>query len=185
MNKAETVENWFSRGKAEAEKGIPFFERITGIGLTVVFSLIVLYFVVHQVWSTAFFTAKFDTLEMVLFYGSFSFAIVSSSLEGIFGQRLLSRLFDVFGGLIFATISSVWLFVVFPFEFAYFADVLPEYLRFLLKWVSNDVARVLMVLAIIVTFAAAIYCPIAYGFIGNKRSSEKNETTIIDRSETK
>ena len=117
---------------------------------------------------TGFFTSDFGTLEMIMLYGSLSFMIVSSGLEGIFGQRLLSRLFDVFGGLIFGTIGSVWLFLVFPFEFAYFADVLPEFLRFLLQWISNDIARVLMVLLIMVSLAAAIYCPIAYGFIGKK-----------------
>ena len=86
----------------------------------VVFSLIVLYFVAHQVWMTGFFTSDFGTLEMIMLYGSLSFMIVSSGLEGIFGQRLLSRLFDVFGGLIFATIGSVWLFPVFSIRVCLF-----------------------------------------------------------------
>jgi hypothetical protein len=60
--------------------------------------------------------------------------------------------------------------VGFPFEFAEFADVLPESLRFLVQWISNDIARVLMVLAIIVHLAGAVYSPIAYKFVGKKRS---------------
>jgi hypothetical protein len=72
---------------------------------------------------------------------------------------------DVFGGIIFIAACLAWLLVVFPFEFAYFADVLPSFLRFLVQWISNDIARVLMVLGIIVLAVAAVYSPLAYGFI--------------------
>jgi hypothetical protein len=170
LNEAETFESWFSRAKAEANKGIPPNERIVGIAIVVVCVLIVLYFVAHQTWSTGFFTTKFGTLEMIMLYGSLIFMIVSAGLEGIFGQRLLSRIWDAFGGLIFATIGVTWLLVVFPFEFTYFADVLPDFLRFLIQWISNDIAQVLMVLIIIVSLGAAIYTPIAYKFVSLKRS---------------
>ena len=160
----------FSKGKAEAEKGIPYSERIMDIGIVVFSVLMVLYFVTHQIRSTGFFTATFGTLEMLMLYGFWSFWIVSAGLEGVFGRRLLSRLFDACGGLIFATIAIAWLIVVFPFEFAYFADVLPDSLRFLVQWISNDIARVLIVLGIIVHLGAAVYSPIAYKFVGKKRS---------------
>ena len=104
-----------------------------------------------------------------MLYGFWGFWIVSAGLEGIFGRRFLSRLVDVFGGIIFATIALTWLLVVFPFEFAYFADVLPESLRFLVQWISNDIARVLMVLAIIVHLGGAVYSPMAYKFVDLKR----------------
>jgi hypothetical protein len=129
----------------------------------------VLYFVAHQTWSTGFFTPKFGTLEMIMLYGSLIVWIVIAALEGV-GQRFLSRLFDVFGGLIFAAVGIAWLFVVFPFEFAYFADVLPDFFRFLLQWISNDIARVLMVLGIIVTLVLAVTAPITYKFVRIKRS---------------
>jgi hypothetical protein len=166
-------ENWFSRGKAEAEKGIPSGERLVGIALVVSSALMVLYFAAHQRRSTGFFTATFGTLEMIALYGYWVYWIVAAGLEGVLGQRLLSRLFDVFGGLIFSGICIVWLFVVFPFEFAHFADVLPEALRFLVQWISNDIARVLMVLGIIVHLGAAVYTPIAYKFVELKRSKRE------------
>jgi len=168
------TESWFSRGKAEAEKGIPYRERVVGIAIVVFSVLMVLYFVVHQTRSTGLFTETFGTLEMLLLYGLLILGIISAGLEGVFGQRLLSRLFDVFGGLILAAVFTVWLLVVFPFEFAYFADVLPDFLRFLVQWISNDIARVLMVLGIIVYLGAAVYCPFAYGFVGKKRSKREN-----------
>jgi hypothetical protein len=164
-----TNETWFSRGKAEAEKGIPFSERIVGIAIVVASVLMVLYFIAHQNRSTGFFTEAFGTPEMLMLYGVLTLGIISAGLEGVFGQRLYSRIFDAFGGLILAAFCTVWLLVVFPFEFAYFADVLPESLRFLVGWISNDVARVLMVLAIIVYLGAAVYCPIAYKFVDLKR----------------
>ena len=173
MNKKNENESWYSRGKAEADKGIPSNERVVGIAIVVVCVLFVLYFVVHQMWSTGFFTTKFGTLEMIMLYGSLIFMIVSAGLEGIFGQRLLSRIWDAFGGLIFATIGIIWLLAIFPFEFTYFADVLPDFLRFLVQWISNDIARVLLVILIIVTLGAAIYTPIAYKFVRIKRSKRE------------
>jgi len=104
-----------------------------------------------------------------MLYGSWISLIITSGLEGVLGQRLLSRLFDTFGGIIFIAVATAWLLVVFPFEFAYFADVLPDYLRFLMQLISNDFARVLMVLYTITMGIAAVYAPIAYKFIRIKR----------------
>ena len=175
MNETEKNENWFSRAKAEADKGIPQNERLVGVAIVVVCVLIVFYFVAHQTGSTGFFTETFGTLEMIMLYGSLIFMIVAAGLEGIFGQRLLSRIWDAFGGLIFATIGNTWLFMAFPFDFTYFANVLPDFLRFLGQWISNDIARVLMVLIIIVTLGAAIYTPIAYKFVRIKRSKREEK----------
>ena len=170
MNNSEVAESWFSRGKAEADKGIPNNERIAGIGFFFIGSvLMVLYFVAHQMGSTGFFTASFGTIEMIMLYGSWIAWIITAGLEGVLGQRLLSRLFDTFGGIIFIAVATAWLVVVFPFDFTYFADVLPEFLRFIVQWISNDIARVLMVLYAIAMGVAAVYAPIAYGFISKKR----------------
>ena len=85
------------------------------------------------------------------------------------GLRLYSRLFDVFGGIEFLLVSTVVLLIIFPFDFQYLADVLPESLRFLLEWVSDDIACVVMVLATIGLLFATVYSPIAYKFIDLKR----------------
>jgi len=166
----ETTENWYSRGKAEADKGIPKNERIAGIGFFFSGSiLVVLYLAAHQIWSTGFFTAKFGTIEMMMLYGSWISLSISSGLEGLLGKRLLSRLFDSFGGIIYIAVATAWLLVVFPFDFTYFANVLPDFLRFLVQWISNDIARIVMVLYTIAMAIAAIYSPIAYKFIRIKR----------------
>ena len=111
-----------------------------------------------------------------MLYGLLILGIISAGLEGVFGLRLYSRLFDVFGGLILAAVCTIWLLVVFPFEFAYFSDVAPDCLSFLVQWISNDIARVLMALGIIVYLGAAVFCPVAYGFIRKERSKREENS---------
>jgi len=154
------------------EDVIPYDERAVSYAIILFGVLIVVYFVAHQTWSTGFFTATFGTLEMVMLYGSLIFWIVTSALL-LFVRKKLSRDLDVFGGLIFATVGITWLFVVFPFEFTYFADVLPDFLRFLVQWISNDIARVLMVLGIIVTLVFAVYSSILYVFVRKARAKNR------------
>ena len=104
------------------------------------------------------------------------FGMVTTALRGLFGRKNLARLFEVFG-LLLSTVALAWLFVVFPFDFAYFADVLPSFLRFLLQWISNDIVRVLMVLGIIVTPVMAIYTAILYVFVRMELSKPTLKTT--------
>lgn len=171
MNQTETKEDWFSRAKAEVDKGIPKNERIAGVGFFFAGSvLIILYLAAHQMLSTGFFTINFGPIEMFMLYGSWIAWIITSGLEGLLGQRLLSRLFDAFGGIIFIAVATAWLLVVFPFDFSHFADALPHFLRFLVQWISNDIARIAMLLYIIAMGIAAVYAPISYKIIRVNRS---------------
>jgi hypothetical protein len=177
LSETKTTENWFARrAEAEAKKDIiPYSERAGNIVGVVVGLLVVLYFVAHQTGSTGFFTSKFDTLETLLFYGSLMYGIVSTALKGLFGRKNLVRPFDAFG-LIFFAVAITWLFVVYPFDFAYFADVLPSFLRFLLQWISNDIARVLIVLGIIVIPVIAIYTAVLYMLVRRELSKPTLKT---------
>jgi hypothetical protein len=177
LSKTKATENWFARrAEAEAKKDIiSYSERVGNIAGVVVGFLIVLYFVAHQMWSTGFFTSKFATLEMLLFYGALMYGIFSAALKALFGRKNLVRFFDVFG-LIFVAVAFTWLFMVFPFDFAYLADVLPSFLRFLLQWISNDIVRVLMVLGIIVTLVMAIYTAMFYVLVRRELSKPTQAT---------
>ena len=121
----------------------------------------------------SFFTTKSGTVEMIMLYGSWIAWIITSGLEGVLGQRLLSRLFDAFGGIIYILVATAWLILIFPFDFTYFAEVLPDFLRFLVQWISNDIARILMILYTIGMGIAAIYAPISYKFIRIKHFNRK------------
>jgi type IV secretory pathway VirB2 component (pilin) len=124
-----------------------------------------------------FFHCKIGAVEMVMLYGSWISWIITSGLEGVLGKRFLSRIFDTFGGILFIAVATAWLVVVFPFDFTYFSNALPEFLRFLVQWISNDIARIVMVLYAIAMGVAAVYAPIAYKFIKTKRFNlaEKKE----------
>ncbi len=110
-----------------------------------------------------------------MFYGSIMFGIATTAFRGLFGRKNLARLFDIFEA-IFVAVAIAWLFVVFPFDFAYFADVLPSFLRFLVQWISNDIAKVLMVLGIIVTLVMAIYNAIFYVLVRRELSKPTLKT---------
>ncbi len=147
----------FSRTvEEEVENTNPYEDRGLSIGIIVFGILIGLYFVIHQTSSTGFFTETFGTWEMILLYGFSIFWIVTSALM-VWGRKNASRDLDSFGGLVFVTFGIAWLFAVFPFDFAYFADVMPNFLRFLVQWVSDDIARVIMVLAFIVHLGFAVF----------------------------
>lgn len=167
--------NWYARARAEANEAIPFSERVTDVLIVVVSSLMIYYFVAHQTQSTGFFTDGFGALEQLMLYGYWLFWIITASLQGILGRRFLSRLFDIFGGGAFAVICAFGLIITFPFEFAYFADVLPESLKFLVEWISNDIARGVMLVATIALAGGLTYGLIAYKFI--VLGSLKNQTT--------
>ena len=178
LSETKATKNWFDRrAEAEAKKDIiPYSERVGNIVGVVIGVLFMLYFVAHQTGSTGFFTSKFDTLEMLVFYGSMILGIVSTALKVLFGRKNLTRLFDIFYG-VFVIINITWFFMVFPFDFAHLADLLPSFLRFLVQWISNDIARVLMVIGIIVAPIMVIYTAILYMLVRRELSKPTLKTT--------
>ena len=159
MSRIEELKRSFSKTvEKEVEEWsiIPPDERPMSFAIVVSMGLIILYFGAHQMLSTGFFTASFGIFEMIMLYGSLFAWIVTAALM-LAGLKGPSRDFDAFGGLLFAGVSIAWILVVFPFDFALFADVLPVFLRFLMQWISNEVAWVLMMLSIVVNLCFAIY----------------------------
>jgi type IV secretory pathway VirB2 component (pilin) len=177
LSETKATKNWFARrAEAEAKKDIiSFSERVGNIVGVVIGLLFVWFFVAHHTGSTGFFTSEFGTSEALLFYGSIMFGIVTTAFRGLFGRKNLARLFDIFEAIL-AAVAITWLFAVFPFDFAYLADVLPSFLRFLLQWISNDIAKVLMVLGIIVTLVMAIYTAIFYVLVRRELSKPTLKT---------
>ena len=178
MGETKDSKNWFVRHvEAEAKKDtMSYSDRVGNVVAVVVIIFVALYFVAHQMWSTGFFNAKFGSLEIFLFYGVLMYQIVPTASRALFGRKNLPRLFEIFGSVL-GTMTLVWLFVVFPFEFAYFADVLPSFLRFLLQWISNDIVRAVMVLGIVAAPVMAIYTAILYFFVRRELSKPSLKTT--------
>ena len=93
---------------------------------------------------------------MVLLYGTHIYWIVTCIFL-LLGLKNASRNLDSFGGLIFGGFGKFWLFVVFPFDFAFVADALPSSLRFLVQWISNGLARVVIALGFLIYLYLAVY----------------------------
>ncbi|MHA2227204.1 MAG: hypothetical protein ACXAC8_18455 [Candidatus Hodarchaeales archaeon] len=173
-SKLESMKDYFSKlAEEELALGdeIPFDEIAASVFLIVVNGLIGLYFFAHQMGSTGFFTLKFNTFEMIMLYGIMIYWITTSVLI-LIGQKHPSRNLDTYGGLLFATFAIAWLFLVFPFEFGYFADVSPVFLRFLIQWISNDIARVLLVLLFILHLVAAVVSIMVRLFVRKARAQQ-------------
>lgn len=170
-NGIEATGSWFSRlVKKEVEYADPYEDRGLSIAIVVVGVLVGSYFIAHQVRSTAFFTAAFGSLEIVLLYGTLLFWIATCALI-IVGQKNRSRDLDL-GGLFFATAAFAWLLVAFPFDFAHLADVAPDSLRFLVQWVSNDVVRVLIALSLILHLGLAVFSAVLRVSVFRMRAQE-------------
>ncbi len=176
----ETIEtkNWFARhAEAETKKDtLSYSDRVGNVAAVVVIILVTLYFVAHQMWATGFFTSKFGSLETFLLYSVLIYQIVPTASRALFGRKNLARLFEIFGSVL-GIVALAWFFMVFPFDFAYFADVLPSFLRFLLQWISNDIVRVLMVLGIIAAPIIAIYTTTLYVLVRKELSKPAQKPT--------
>ena len=157
ISKLESIKDHFSKlAKEELSDEIAYSDKIASIFLILVNSLFGLFFIAHQTASSGFFTPKFNIFEMVMLYGIIIYWITTSVLI-LIGQKHPSRDLDTYGGLFFATFAIVWLIVIFPFEFTYFANLLPDFLRFLVQWISNEIALVLLILLSIPHLILAIY----------------------------
>jgi hypothetical protein len=177
-NRIKAIANRISK-TAESELGdeIESDDRSSSVTIIVFCGALGLYFLAHQLMDTGFYTGRFGTMEMIMLYGPLVFWITTSSFI-LMGWKNPSRNLDSFGGLFFATFAISWLLVVFPFEFAHFADVMPEFLRFLLGWISNDVARVIIVLDMIIHLIFGVYSFILWIFVYKARAVRSAQTDI-------
>lgn len=170
ISKLESIKNHLSKtAKEELSDEIESNDKIASILLIVVNGLFGLYLIVHETVSTGFFTPKFSTFEMIMLYGIFIYWIITSVLI-LIGQKHPSRDLDSYGGLFFATFAIGWLIMIFPFEFTHFADLLPDFLRFIVQWISNEIALVLLILLFIIHLILAVYSLILRLYVRKARA---------------
>ncbi|MEE9163256.1 MAG: hypothetical protein V3U17_00440 [Thermoplasmata archaeon] len=163
LSEKKAAENWFARHvEGEAKKdSLPLSERAGSVVGFIVILLVTLFWVVHQTSSTGFFTSGFGPAEAFLFYLSLLFGLVPTAARIVVGRKNVVRPLDMLN-MVLIVVAILWLLWVFPFDFSHLADVLPESLRFLLQWISDDVAKVVMTIAIIATSIRIIYTSVLY-----------------------
>lgn len=173
--KLEQIKKRLSKtAKEELSDEIASDDKAASVLLIVVNVLLGFYAILHQSASTGFFTPKFGTIEMVLFYGIMVYWIITSILI-LIGQKHPSRDLDSYGGLFFATFAIGWLILVFPFDFAHFADVFPDFLRFLVQWISNEIAMLLLIILFIAHLILGVYSLILRLYVHKARTDNMME----------
>ena len=115
----------------------------------IVIGLIALFFYVHQIQATGFFTSSFGATEALLLYGAILVGVAGPLAKFLTGKRNKSRPPELIASVFWIVASAWFLMVVFPFNFAHFADVVPDFLAFLISWVTNDIARVLIAIGMV------------------------------------
>ncbi len=122
----------------------------------VVAMLLLFGFLAYHEWTkTGFFTDKFGSLERFCLYGPLIFGLSAPLIRALGGRRNPSRPFEAATSLFLAA-GSLWLLIVFPFDFSHLADALPGVLRFVLAWVTNGIGRILLILQVVTGPLSAI-----------------------------
>lgn len=124
-------------------------------------ALVALFFINNQVLETGLFTSDFGAMETALFYGSLLFGTAPPVLRMTAGRRNVVRPFEVLGNIIFI-VAAVYLLYVFPFDMAHLTDLFPSSLRFILDWITNDIARLLLAFAVVISAMAAVWTAFLY-----------------------
>jgi len=110
--------------------------------------LVALFFYAHEAQATGFFTASFGSIEAFMLYGSIFAGVTGPVARFAIGRRNVARPIEMLTSL-FYIIGSAWLLLIFPFNFAHLGDVMPDLLRFLVSWITNDIGRVIIILGIV------------------------------------
>lgn len=111
----------------------------------VIIIFVALFFYAHQAWATGFFTPSFGSTEAFFLYGSILAGTLAPVARFAVGRRNDARPAEALASM-FWVAGSIWLLIVFPFDFAHFGDVLPDFLLFLVGWLTDDIAWVLILL---------------------------------------
>lgn len=166
------IKGWYERGKQAAkEEGIPIGDRIFDMLVIFISIYMIIFLSQHLTKGTGFITKDLTYFEYTLLYGFWITWIITASLQTILGQKFLSRKFDVFGGIPFLLISSVYFTLTFPFDFRNFTEELPGWLNFLGNFITNTSARAGMGVVSILLFFGLVYSPIAYRFVVIRREN--------------
>ena len=127
----------------------------------VIILLVLLFFINNQTQDTGFFTSEFGTTEMVLFYGSLLFGLFPPFLRLYLGRRNHVRPVEIVGNALFV-VAAAYLLWVFPFDFSHLPDLFPESMQFLLDWITDDLAVVLMSFVIVIAIIASVWTGFVY-----------------------
>ena len=148
-------------------------QRWGGLILVAVMLLLFGVFAYHQFTETGFFTTAFGPMEMVALYGPILLSLAAPIARALTGRRNSGRPFDSATNLSLA-MGSLWLFIVFPFNFAHLADFLPDVVRFTLSWITDDIGKFVLGVQVIVGVISAIAIILKYVSVRSRESADQS-----------
>lgn len=147
--------------------------NIVGIFFILLFFLILIDI---QISGAGFFTDGFGPLEQVLLYGSLLYGIFPSLLRAFTANRNLGRLADIIGSVIFI-IAASYLLLVFPFDVPSLLDYLFGSASEAFFWVTNELVKVVLLLAILVSVISTAYNVVLYLAVRDALMGRQAEAT--------
>ena len=124
-------------------------QRVGGLAVIGAMLLVFGFFALHQLTGTGFYTVQFGPVEMLALYGPILVSFAAPIAKAVSGRRNPARPFQAATNLSLA-LGSLWLAVMFPFDFTHLADVLPSALRFVLSWINDDIGRFVLILQVLI-----------------------------------
>jgi len=184
MNQENPINQWFIKSaEKEVKKDIiPNTERYGQIIGIVIVIIAILFFALHQTRDTGFFTEDFGTFEAFMFYAAAAYSIIPAMAKILTGRKNIGRGFDIIGGLIFL-IVAVYLLLIFPFDFSHVAEPLPHSLEFLISWISDTFAKIVISIGIVIMLAVTPYNSILFWHVRSKLSEPEIMETIEEAKE--
>lgn len=136
-------------GVQQSREVLQPFERVLEVLFTWLAMLLIgTFFLAHWLANTGFFTSEFGPTEMLALFGPMVLSLLAPIVRSATGLRNPGRLVEALANAALA-VGSFWLLLVFPFDFSHFADVLPIVVQWMFWWVSNGIARLMLILQVV------------------------------------
>jgi len=162
----QKLKAWFQKqAEREAKKDVlskpDRWGNIVGIIAIMVF---LVFFMVHVTSQTGFFTAGFGIGAAALFFGANAWGMIAPAVKMTKGRKSPSKPFEIIGSILMF-ITLLYFLAAFTFDFTHLADPLPDFLKWIVQWISDDFAKNVMALASIVMIFVIPFQIVSYKFL--------------------
>jgi hypothetical protein len=149
---------WFEKHvRKEAEKDfLALPDRIGQLVGVVLGLLVAWYFLDLYNSGSDFYTSDFDGVDAIIFFGIAFLGVVPGVIKVMMGRKNVARPLDITLSVM-VLMAMAWFLYTFPFDFSYLSEGLPESLQFLLDWMGDEEAKLLMGLGIAINLIVIPY----------------------------
>jgi hypothetical protein len=162
----DKLKSWFQQqAEREAKKDVlTKGERWGSVCSIIAIMIFLVYFMVHVTSQTGFFTAGFGAVAAVLFFGFNAWGMIAPAVKLVKGRKSPSKPFEISGSIL-AFVALIYFLIAFTFDFTHLAAPLPDFLKWIVSWISDDFAKIVMTLASIVMVFIIPFQIISYKYL--------------------